>query len=1312
MIKNNQYVVDRLYTDIVTTPIVNEDGTTVVYNNVSSGLTAEQASKLANIQAGAEVNQNTFSFIVLPSGTITTLSAISKTDSLKISGVSPINITIDENRNLIFSLDNTSSTMHQHANMDALNLLSVVDGKLQITGDVYSTGEMSAYGIGDGTSGIVMELKQLADVSDDLNPVNADLLFYDTSISKWINKPSSTITPDLTGYYTSIQTNNAISTAIANLVNSAPSTLDTLNELAIALGNDPNFATTITTLIGTKWTQDNTKISNWDTAYTKVQTFDSILSHFSIVNNKLQIDIDTYSTGELSAYGAGTGSGGSILELKQLVDVADTLSPVDKDLLYYDGTLGMWTTKASSSLEVDLTEITAKIPNWDLAYTNTHTHANKAILDAITSTNIPAIGHLFLSGSGTEADPYFLYTDIDFYSEKGVSAYGTGIGGNIGGSGLIQEVYNDSGFGGTYNRLDYDNTFNAYAINKLYTDFNSHIASNLHLTDAQRSVLALLSVVDGKLKSTADFYSEGEISAYGAGTGGSTSTGLIQTVYDSTGLGGSYLDTTLTDTFNAYTINQLAGRITTLESGTSSNISISTAGTGNAITSASKSGDVITFSKDSTFVLTSDSRLTNARYNPWALTFTGYTSAVYDGSNSVTINLPTKLSQFINDIETGTALTKASVEAVLTGNITSHTHSQYLTGNQTISVTGDATGSGGTAITLTLANSGVTVGTYKSVTVDVKGRVTAGTNPTTLAGYGIIDAAALTHTHNYAGSASVGGKANAVANQLTFSGYSTLSYDGSTAVTIPIPNNTSQLTNGAGFITSSGNAATATALSSSRTFALTGVVTGTITSDLTSGFTINTSISANSIALGTNTVGNYAATVGVSGNGLTITGSAGEGTAYTVNSNATNLNTASTIVFRDTNGNFSAGTISATAGVFSNNISTNGINTFKGITTTDGATGGSELLSACNWTLNTGWSGSFSSGFTHTIGNTGTLINTLSAVVSTKYNITLTITNRTTGSFTTTFGGITSPSYSTTGTIVFAPYTSTTGTFIITPTSDFNGTIIISIKLVTPSISLINLQNSSGLNRLEIRSCTNSSINTFIGVDAGKYILTTGGSDNNTVIGAYALTQSITGANNCTIGNYTLSNLTSGNDNIAIGSNTGRYIATNTTPNTYMAQSILIGSNVTPLADRDTNEIVIGYNAVGLGSNTISLGNSSTTLTRVFGNIYATGEITAYYTSDINLKTNITNINSSLDIIDKLRPVTYNWNSIAKEINPLKDNTIDSGLIAQELEEILPNIVHNMDNGYKSIDYIKIIPYLIGAIKELKQKINQLEIIK
>lgn len=67
----------------------------------------------------------------------------------------------------------------------------------------------------------------------------------------------------------------------------------------------------------------------------------------------------------------------------------------------------------------------------------------------------------------------------------------------------------------------------------------------------------------------------------------------------------------------------------------------------------------------------------------------------------------------------------------------------FLIANQTITVSGDATGSGGTSIALTLANTGIVAGTYKITTVDAKGRVTAGSNPTTLAGFGITDAQPL-----------------------------------------------------------------------------------------------------------------------------------------------------------------------------------------------------------------------------------------------------------------------------------------------------------------------------------------------------------------------------------------------------------------------------------------------------------------------------------------------------------------------------------------------------------------------------------------
>ena len=60
------------------------------------------------------------------------------------------------------------------------------------------------------------------------------------------------ISVDLSSYYTSTETDSNISTAIANLVDTAPETLDTLNELAFALGDDPNFATTVTNQIAGK----------------------------------------------------------------------------------------------------------------------------------------------------------------------------------------------------------------------------------------------------------------------------------------------------------------------------------------------------------------------------------------------------------------------------------------------------------------------------------------------------------------------------------------------------------------------------------------------------------------------------------------------------------------------------------------------------------------------------------------------------------------------------------------------------------------------------------------------------------------------------------------------------------------------------------------------------------------------------------------------------------------------------------------------------------------------------------------------------
>lgn len=108
-----------------------------------------------------------------------------------------------------------------------------------------------------------------------------------------------------------------------------------------------------------------------------------------------------------------------------------------------------------------------------------------------------------------------------------------------------------------------------------------------------------------------------------------------------------------------------------------------------------------------------------------------------------------------------------------------------------------------------------------------------------------------------------------------------------------------------------GNADTTTKWLTARTITLAGDLGGNVTIDGTANVTLTATIQADSVALGTDTTGNYAADVSVSGNGLSITGSAGENVSYTVQSNATTLNTGSTIVFRDSNGSFSANTITA-----------------------------------------------------------------------------------------------------------------------------------------------------------------------------------------------------------------------------------------------------------------------------------------------------------------------------------------------------------------------------------------------------------------
>jgi hypothetical protein len=106
------------------------------------------------------------------------------------------------------------------------------------------------------------------------------------------------------------------------------------------------------------------------------------------------------------------------------------------------------------------------------------------------------------------------------------------------------------------------------------------------------------------------------------------------------------------------------------------------------------------------------------------------------------------------------------------------------------------------------------------------------------------------------------------------------------------------------------------------------------------------------------------------------------------------------------------------------------------------------------------------------------------------------------------------------------------------------------------------------------------------------------------------------------------------------------------------------------------------------------------------GAFTATGDITAFGTSDERLKTNILVIDNALDKINKISGYTFNWNELAED----KDQTLrEAGVLAQEVEEVLPEVTTTREDGYKAVRYEKLVPLLIEAIKELSEKVERLE---
>ena len=152
--------------------------------------------------------------------------------------------------------------------------------------------------------------------------------------------------------------------------------------------------------------------------------------------------------------------------------------------------------------------------------------------------------------------------------------------------------------------------------------------------------------------------------------------------------------------------------------------------------------------------------------------------------------------------------------------------------------------------------------------------------------------------------------------------------------------------------------------------------------------------------------------------------------------------------------------------------------------------------------------------------------------------------------------------------------------------------------------------------------------------------------------------------------------------NLSGGTMTGNLTIQNTAPSIVMADT-----------DNGTfqvhcNSALIGF--LGTGGNWISRTDNS-------GNFVATGNVTAY--SDARLKENVETIHNALDLVHQMRGVFY---------DRIDTGEPGVGVIAQEIEEVLPEVVVHSD-GMLSVAYGNLVGVLIEAIKELSARVEKLE---
>jgi len=154
-------------------------------------------------------------------------------------------------------------------------------------------------------------------------------------------------------------------------------------------------------------------------------------------------------------------------------------------------------------------------------------------------------------------------------------------------------------------------------------------------------------------------------------------------------------------------------------------------------------------------------------------------------------------------------------------------------------------------------------------------------------------------------------------------------------------------------------------------------------------------------------------------------------------------------------------------------------------------------------------------------------------------------------------------------------------------------------------------------------------------------------------------------------------------------------------PNTKTPWVYSYGEALT-IARKNPFRITSGSNSA-VTSTTTTAGGAILLNVSASGQLDVKGDIVAFSTygsSDERLKSNITTLENANETLAKLRPVSFTWNT---------NNKPDFGLIAQEVEKELPNLIKEDLGGFKVVKYTSLIPFLIQEIQQLRKEVDELK---